>query len=483
MTMPPTAVCDRARQTRDARFDGLFFTGVRSTRVYCRPVCPAPAPKRQNIVYFPTASAAVDAGYRPCLRCRPELAPDIKPDDLTVRRALALISDGWLDEGTVESLAAQMQLSGRHLRRLFVDHVGAPPLKVHQTRRLLLAKQLLSETALPITDVGLAAGFASIRRFNSAFKDAFKVAPSSIRRGTALRAMPVDPCAIELRLAYRPPLDFAAALSTLAARALPGIERVLGGRAFERGVSAEGRAAWIRVTSVDSDHVPRRHELRLVARGLAPSAIHPLVGRVRRLFDLDADLEAAHRVLADDATLASSIAMRPGLRLVGTWDGFEAAARTVVVAHVGEAASRVVLGRLIDAFGTRVDGAPVGLDRTFPATDRIAVAPLESLLGATASMSSTLRALAAALRDRRFAFRSGRPLDECVANLVAATGISPSLARHIAVDAQDDPDASHGEDPQDARTAAWRPWRAYAALHLRTVNHEDECLTIDRNRT
>jgi AraC family transcriptional regulator, regulatory protein of adaptative response / DNA-3-methyladenine glycosylase II len=220
--MPPLAVCDRARQTKDARFDGLFFTGVRSTRIYCRPVCPAPTPKPQNIVYFPSAAAAAGAGYRPCLRCRPELSPGLQPNDENVRRALALIAEGWLEEGSVETLASRVNVSARHLRRLFIEKAGATPLQVHQAHRIAMAKQLLSDTALPITQVALAAGFASVRRFNDAFHSRCGMAPSAVRRRAAV------PLAdgIRLRLVYRPPFDFAATLATLHAHALPGIERV-----------------------------------------------------------------------------------------------------------------------------------------------------------------------------------------------------------------------------------------------------------------
>ena len=225
-TLPDREICDRARRAKDPRFDGLFFTAVRSTGIYCRPVCPAPTPKRENITYFANPAAATAAGYRPCLRCRPELSPEafaqVRED--AVRRALAMIAEGALQDGSTTALAARVQLSARQLQRVFLTHVGATPHAVHAPRRLLLAKQLQTETALPVTDVALAAGFNSLRRFNTAFKAGCGMPPSAIRRQASAAAVPSG--TLQLRLGYRPPLDFPLLLSFLAKRAIPGIERV-----------------------------------------------------------------------------------------------------------------------------------------------------------------------------------------------------------------------------------------------------------------
>jgi AraC family transcriptional regulator, regulatory protein of adaptative response / DNA-3-methyladenine glycosylase II len=464
MSMPPAAVCDRARQTKDARFDGLFFTGVRSTRIYCRPVCPAPTPKPQNIVYFASAAAAAGAGYRPCLRCRPELSPEIQPGDQSVRRALTLIAEGWLDDGSVETLAQRVGVSARHLRRLFLDKTGATPLQMHQARRVLMAKQLLTETSMSITQVALAAGFASIRRFNDTFHSRCGIAPSAFRR----RAPTLPGDGIRLRLAYRPPLDFAQTLAVLSERALVGIERVTA-MAYERNVSSASGAAWIRVTM---DAV--KPELILHAYGVRPPSIQALVRRVRRMFDLDADLSATHRVLQQDSRLAASIARRPGLRIPGAWDGFELA----VAAALGlseRAGEAPLLQALLDRYGTATGSAPKALDRKFPGSDVLATADLQTTIGAPARNAHAVRSLAVAVRDHRLDFSPGQHLDEFVDRFVACTDMPRSLAHFVAWRALGDPDAwplegstSDGLAVGDRAplSAAWRPWRGYAALHL-----------------
>jgi AraC family transcriptional regulator, regulatory protein of adaptative response / DNA-3-methyladenine glycosylase II len=459
MTMPPLAVCDRARQTKDARFDGLFFTGVRSTHIYCRPVCPAPTPKPQNIVYFPSAASAASAGYRPCLRCRPELSPGIRPSDENVCRALALISEGWLEEGSIETLASRVNVSARHLRRLFIDKVGATPLQVHQAHRISVAKQLLTETALPITQVALAAGFASVRRFNDAFHARCGIVPSAVRRRAAVPL--VD--GIRLRLLYRPPFDFTATLATLRANVLPGIERV-SATAYERNVGTGRDLAWIQVTSDAS-----KPELHLHAVGLRPEAIQPLVRRVRRMFDLDADLHAAHEVLRRDTRLAASIARRPGLRIAGAWDGFEWAVAVLLRAgpQAAAASAAPLMRLLIKRYGDTTADAEPGMDRLFPGADALAVADLEVTIGATRFTADALRRLALAVRDCRLDFSSGQPLDDFVERLVECTGMSPLQAHHVAWRALGDCDAWPVESGSPGPcAAAWRPWRGYAAMHL-----------------
>jgi AraC family transcriptional regulator, regulatory protein of adaptative response / DNA-3-methyladenine glycosylase II len=480
MSMPPPAVCDRARQTKDARFDGLFFTGVRSTRIYCRPVCPAPTPKPQNIVYFPSAAAAAGAGYRPCLRCRPELSPEIQPGDQSVRRAMALIADGWLEEGSVQTLAHRIGVSARHLRRLFLDKAGATPLQVHQARRILLAKQLLTETALPVTQVALAAGFASIRRFNDTFRARCGVAPSVFRRRAP--AEPDD--GIRLRLAYRPPLDFAHTLAVLRQQALVGLERV-SVAAYERGVGSGSASGWINVTA----HAAKP-ELLLRAYGIQPEEIQPLVCRVRRLFDLDADLSAAHQLLQQDPRLSPSIARRPGLRIPGAWEGFELAVATALGpgAKTGDPS---MMQRLLDRYGTPIGNAPKGLDRRFPSGEVLATADLERTIGAPPRHATTVRRLALAVRDGRLDFGPAQRLDEFVDWFVACTDLPASMAHLVAWRALGDPDAWPLEAlPGDGLasgapawpSAAWRPWRGYAALHLSTHSgRKDPALPIARD--
>ncbi|MBO9827828.1 DNA-3-methyladenine glycosylase 2 family protein [Xanthomonas sp. A2111] len=468
------ALYDRARQSRDARFDGVFFTAVRSTGIYCRPVCPAPPPKRSNVRYYPSAAAAAAAGYRPCLRCRPELSPEAQQQvgEEAVRRALALIAEGALQDASVAALAAELGISARQLQRLFVAQLGATPAAVHATRRLLLAKQLLTETALPITQVALAAGFNSLRRFNAAFLEGCGMPPSAIRKQRA-ESPGGD---LVLRLGYRPPLDFPAMLAFLRKRAIPGIERI-GEASYERVLGPCEASTRIRV---EAD--PQRHELRLHIAAADPRAIPDIVRRVRRVFDLDADLRAVHATLGEDPLLARAIARRPGLRVPGGWDGFEVAVRAVLGQQVSVAGAATLAARLVDRHGAARPGQPPGLDRAFPTPQALRDAPLEAI-GLPRSRAATIRALAQAVLDGRLSFRAGQRLDDFVAHAITLPGIGAWTAHYIALRALGQPDAFPAGDlvlqrmlgeggarlserATEARAQAWRPWRAYAVLHL-----------------
>ena len=471
--LPSPEICDRARAAKDPRFDGLFFTAVRSTGIYCRPVCPAPTPKRQNIRYYPSAAAAASAGYRPCLRCRPELAPEVQArgGEDAVQRALALIADGALEEGSLEQLAARVGIGGRQLRRVFLVHAGATPIAVHSTRRLLLAKQLLTETSLPVTQVALAAGFRSLRRFNAAFLDGCGMPPTAIRR---LRAE-APGGTMTLRLGYRPPLDFGLLLAFLAKRCIPGIERI-DERSYERVLGPANAPTWIRV-SAD----PIKPELRLEISGGDARAIPDIVRRVRRVFDLDADLRAVHEVFAATPMLAKAAKRRPGLRLPGGWDGFEVAVRAVLGQQVSVAGATTLARRLVDAYGEKIENARPDLDRIFPTPERLLAAPLEAI-GLPKSRAASLRSLARAVFDGRLDFRAGQRLDEFVERCTALPGIGPWTAQYVAMRALGHPDAFPAGDlvvqqvlggekrlserEAEARSQAWRPWRAYAVLHL-----------------
>lgn len=474
VTLPPSSVCDRAREARDARFDGLFFTAVTSTGIYCRPVCPAPAPKHRNIRYFATAAAAAAAGFRPCLRCRPELAPGAMAHRLgeaLLDRALAMIADGALQDGSVDDLATRLGVSARQLRRLFVERMGVAPLALHTTRRLLLAKQLLTETNLPATQIALASGFRSVRRFNAAFQEGCGLAPTQIRRTRSQATAD----GLTLRLCYRPPFDFAAMLGFLAKRAMPGLERI-DAHSYQRLAGTPEAPLRLRVTAD-----PRQPELHLRIEGADPRAIPDLVRRVRRLFDLDADLAPVHRAFAETPLLARGIAERPGLRVPGGWDGFEIAVRAVLGQQVSVAGATTLAGRLLRAFGMPCEGQDDGFDRLFPAPAALRDAPLESI-GLPRARAATLRALAAAVADGVVDFSAGQRLDEFVAHLCALPGIGPWTAHYVAMRALGHPDAfpagdlilrqvlgagtAISERECEARSQAWRPWRAYAVLHL-----------------
>jgi AraC family transcriptional regulator, regulatory protein of adaptative response / DNA-3-methyladenine glycosylase II len=476
--LPSREICLRAMAAKDARFDGLFFIAVRTTGIYCRPVCPAPPPKRSNIAFYANAAAATAAGFRPCLRCRPELSPDafaqVRED--AVRRALALIAEGALQEGSCEALAKCVGISARQLQRVFLAHVGATPHAVHATRRLLLAKQLLTETALSVTDVALAAGYNSLRRFNTAFKDGCGMPPSAIRRHASAAKAPSG--TLTLRLGYRPPLDFPLLLAFLAKRAIPGIERV-NANSYERVIGSIGASSWIRVRAS-----AERPELLLDIGNADPRAIPEIVRRVRRMFDLDADLSAVHAVLNEDATLRAAIAQRPGLRVPCGWDGFELAVRAVLGQQISVAGATTLARRLVETWGDARDaGAPVGLDRAFPSPECLRDAPLETI-GLPRSRAATLRALSAAVADGRLSFEGGQRLDKFVERATALPGIGAWTAQYIAMRGLALPDAFPAgdlvlqqrlapagiarlsESAAEARSQAWRPWRAYAVLHL-----------------
>ncbi|HOZ05076.1 MAG TPA: AlkA N-terminal domain-containing protein [Arenimonas sp.] len=472
--MPNHEICDRARMARDARFDGLFFIAVKSTGIYCRPVCPAPSPKPKNIVYYPNAAAASAAGFRPCLRCRPELSPNAmqhRYQDEWVNRALALIADGELQEGSVDTLAAKIGLSTRQIRRLFLSGLGATPIAVHTTRRLLLAKQLLTETSLPMTQIALASGFKSLRRFNAAFAEGCGMPPTAIRR---LRTE-APSGSLSLRLAYRPPFDFSLMLAFLAKRAVPGIEHVTE-TSYERVLGPIDNSTWIRVTAD-----PVKPELRLEISDTDPRMIHDIVQRTRRLFDLDADLQAVHQVLMNSDLLKTAIKRRPGLRVPGSWDGFELAVRAVLGQQISVAGATTLTRRLVEQYGEDRTVKREHLDRAFPKPEAMANAPLEKI-GLPASRAATLRSMAQAVIDGRIDFRAGQHLDTFIREFTNLPGIGPWTAQYVAMRALRQPDAFPAGDlilqqvmggdtrlsekETEARSQAWRPWRAYSVLHL-----------------
>ncbi|MEO6801199.1 MAG: AlkA N-terminal domain-containing protein [Rhodanobacter sp.] len=476
-TLPAHAVCEQARLSRDARFDGLFFTAVTSTRIYCRPVCPAPASKPANVRYYASAAAAEAAGFRPCLRCRPELAPGNAVwhrGEHVVARALKLIDAGELANQSLQQLAARVGVGARQLRRLFVAHLGAPPIDVYTTRRLLFAKQLLTETALPVTQVALAADFSSLRRFNAAFASANRMAPRELRR----QPRAVLGAGLVLRLVYRPPYDFDAMLAFLRTRALPGVEQVTE-RSYMRVFGPADTAGWLQLGAWPGD----KHALKLELHGAQPAQLLPLVTRLRRMFDLDADPRAIAATLGASKLLKPLLRKRPGLRLPGGWDGFEIAVRAVLGQQVSVAAARTLAARIVQRYGEAVSALlPAGLERLFPTPTQLADADLQQL-GLTTARAATIRGLAQALLDGRVDFRPDQLLEDFVARWVALPGIGAWTAHYIAMRALSHPDAFPAADLILRRAAAsdsaelstkalaaladaWRPWRAYAVIHL-----------------
>ena len=489
--LPDPQVCEQARLSRDPRFDGLFFTAVLSTRIYCRSVCPAPWAKR--VRYYRTAAAAEAAGYRPCLRCRPELSPadgTWRRGDAVLARALKLIDQGFLAEQPLAALAGRVNVGERQLRRLFVERLGAAPIAVHGTRRLLFAKQLLTETALPITEVALASGFGSVRRFNAAFQDAYRMAPRELRKKPP-RTAAGDAETLVLRLGYRPPYDFPAMLDFLRGRALPGVETVEAG-SYARVIAGEGGAphGWLRISAWPDAGRGEEHALKLELHAAQASRLLSITGRLRRMFDLDADPGAIAAVLSHDARLAPLLAKRPGLRIPSGWDGFEIAVRAILGQQVSVAAARTFAARIAQQFGEALDpcAAAHGLSHLFPGPARLADADL-ARIGLTRARADTVRAVARAVLEGRVDFNAERTLEDFVARWTALPGIGPWTAHYIALRALGHPDAFPADDlvlqkavpapapakaggsrmsaaALTARAEAWRPWRAYAVLQL-----------------
>jgi AraC family transcriptional regulator of adaptative response / DNA-3-methyladenine glycosylase II len=475
--------CYRAVATRDSRFDGKLFVAVTTTGIYCRPICPAPTPKRAHARFFPTAAAAQAAGFRPCLRCRPETSPDLgawRGTSSTVSRALGLIEAGALDNANVEALAERLGIGARQLRRLFCQHVGATPISVAQTRRVLLAKQLLHETSLPMTQVALAAGFGSVRRFNETFQSLYQRPPARLRRSGAAAQSAGNADAIRLRLAYRPPYDWDAILAFLRTRAIPGVESVQPGR-YARTIAVNGVSGVVMIEPGCGAHL-------LATVQCANVKILPvIIARVRRVFDLAADPVAIGAHLSLDPKLAPLVAARPGLRVPGAWDGFELAVRAVLGQQISVAAATRLAGALVAAHGTPVaDPAAqeLGLTHAFPAPGQIAGADL-GMLGMPGARRSALSSLAAAAVADPQIFGPRQDLETAIAQLRALPGVGEWTAQYIAMRELREPDAfpaadigllramnENGVRPSPAallaRAEQWRPWRAYAALHLWT---------------
>jgi AraC family transcriptional regulator of adaptative response / DNA-3-methyladenine glycosylase II len=474
--------CYQALKARDARFDGRLFVGVTSTGIYCRPVCPASTAKRENCRFFASAAAAQEAGFRPCLRCRPETAPEHgswNGSSNTVSRGLSLIASGALDEddASVDTLAERLGVGGRQLRRLFQQHLGASPIAVAQTHRVLFAKQLIHETSMPMAEVALAAGFGSVRRFNETFQALYARPPSALRRKAAERKSAEQ--GVSVRLRYRPPYDWNALLGFFRARAVEGVEHVDTER-YARTLCHAGDLGTLAIRHVPSDRA-------LVATIRFPNvrALPAIVARIRRQFDLAADVATIGAQLAEDPWLAPLVAARPGLRSAGAWDGFELAARAILGQQVSVVAARRLNAELVRLCARRVpsETASPGLTLVFPAPDDVLAADLTHLPVPGARRRALVHVAEAALAEPAL-FEPRPTTDETVARLTAVTGIGEWTAQYIALRAARDPDAFPASDLGLQRGAAlrlgerpsakallrhaerWRPFRAYAAEHL-----------------
>ena len=463
--------CFRAVRARDRRFDGRFFTAVASTGIYCRPICPVRPPKRENMRFYSSAAAAEGAGYRPCLRCRPERAPGLATIDAASRlagAAIARIEEYAVSNGKVSDLAAALGVSDRHLRRVTEAELGVSPIELAQTQRLLLAKRLLSETSLKLTDIAFASGFGSVRRFNALFKSRYGLNPRSIRRSPG--ATPGLTCQLD----FRPPFAWQSMLAYLRLRAIPGVE-VVDATHYRRTVTVANRQGWIAVSLADTGTA-----LEVEISPALAAVVGAVIVRVKHLFDLSAAPEAVGALLAADPMLKPLVKRLPGLRVPGAFDGFELAVRAVLGQQVSVKGASTLAGRWARTFGTPIETPFSALDRVAPSAERMRDVAAHKIraLGVVGSRARCLEALARAVADRQVFLSCAANLDEQIERLTRLPGIGAWTAQYIAMRALRWPDAFPDGDLGLLRAAnldrkalreraeCWRPWRAYATHYL-----------------
>lgn len=475
-------IYERARLSRDVRFDGQFFVGVRTTGIYCRPICPAVAPRSENVTFYPSAAAASEAGFRPCLRCRPECAPGTPAwygTSTTVRRGLRLISGGALDGGSIEQLADRLGVTSRHLRRLFTQHVGASPLAVAHTQRLHFAKRLIDQTNLPMSDIALASGFGSVRRFNDAFRKTYGRTPRELRRNSDVALD--EASALSVRLGYSQPFDWDGLLAFFAGRATPGVEQVVAG-SYLRTVTLGGGPGVIECR-LDPD----RQQVLLLLHGIETAHVFPAVQRVREMLDLDAPVAQVRALLQADAGVAALVDNQPGARVPGAWEGFELTVRAILGQQVSVKAATTLAGRIANRYGEKTalpaslrGRGSITLGRLFPTPAKLARARFNNL-GMVGSRVQTIRLLARAVINGDIDFETAQDPAEFCERLKTIKGIGDWTAEYVAMRVLKHPDAfpasdlgllkALGDEVQGAqellrRAEKWRPWRAYAALLL-----------------
>jgi AraC family transcriptional regulator of adaptative response / DNA-3-methyladenine glycosylase II len=460
--------CYQAVLSHDARFDGVFYVGVSSTRIYCRTVCTVKTPRRENCNFFSTAAAAEQAGYRPCLRCRPELAPGNARIDAVSRLAASAINrieDGLLTEKRLDEFAAEMGVTDRHLRRVIQSEFGVSPIELIQTQRLLLAKRLLTDTDLPITEIAFASGFASLRRFNALFKERYRLNPTELRKTRATAATETLIC----ELSYRPPFDWQSLLNYLKARALKGAETVEGNR-YARTIVEGKQTGWIAVEPVKGKSV-----LRVELSVSLAKAILPVLAGVKRVFDLKAE---PNRIAAQLGELAAS---NPGLRVAGAYSGFEIAVRAILGQQISVKSATTLAGRYVAQFGEPVETPFAALTHLSPTPHRVASAELSELtsLGIIGARAKSILALAEAVAAGKLVLSPGGNVEQTIEQLKQLPGIGEWTAQYVAMRALSWPDAFPHTDlgvykalgtnkPKRVLelAEAWRPWRAYAVMHL-----------------
>lgn len=472
-----------AFKTKDTRFDGRFFVGVASTGIYCRPVCRAKLPKFENCTFYDSAAMAEQAGFRPCLLCRPELAPGNAPVDATAslaHQAAKMLEDDCGSEQNIEVLADNLGCSDRHLRRAFNTEYHVSPVQYLQTRRLLLAKHLLTDTRLSVTDVAMAAGFGSLRRFNELFKKQYRLAPTALRKQLVNDKTPDDN--VTLALGYRPPYRWQQILGFLGDRAIPGVERIAGDEYLRtvRIVTSEQRHlyGWIKV-----GHRPDKHILTVTIDAALLSALPQVLARVRHLFDLSCDPGAVYETLAVMNQIRPGLCV-PGTRLPGCFDPFEMTVRAVLGQQITVKAAGTLAARLAGTYGTPVETGITGLTHVFPSPDDILalddpIADHLGPLGITGARAKTIQHLARIMKQDAVDFRHCAQPQAEINKLMDIPGIGAWTAQYIAMRAMGWPDAFPHTDygvkkalsprtPNEifALAEAWRPWRSYATVNL-----------------
>ena len=467
--LPTGGKLEQARKARDPRFDGRFFIGVRTTGIYCRPVCPVKMPREENVTFFDSAAAAIEAGYRPCLRCRPESAPGMpvwRGSSSTVTRALRLINDGALDQGSVAILCDRLGVTTRHLAELFANHLGASAKTVARTRRLQFAKKLIDETSLTMAEIALSSGYGSVRGFNDHFVQTYSRSPGSLRK-----ARLVSDGSVELKISFREPYDFQSLLEFYRIRAIPGVENVSvdnAGKSYERSFVLDGKSGHLSVSQSGN-------QLVCVVQGESTGSLMRIMRKVRLMFDVDAVPEEINSVLREDRVMRGLVKQRPGLRLPGAFDEFEIAVRAIVGQQVSVKGATTVMGRIADQYGTETE-----FGRVFPAPGILADLDPASL-PMPSKRARAIKLLAIAVADGELGF----DMDEQAfyEQVIAIPGIGPWTAQYICLRAYSNPDSFlHGdlvirkvaekilgissEKELINRAEAWRPWRGYAGMHL-----------------
>lgn len=472
-------VYERARLSRDARFDGQFFVGVKTTGIYCRPICPANPPKKENVSFYPSAAAACEAGFRPCLRCRPECAPGTpawQGTSTTVQRGLRLIADGALDDSSIEQLSDRLGVTSRHLRRLFTKHLGASPLAVAHTQRLHFAKRLIDQTDLPLHEISTAAGYGSVRRFNDAFRNTYGRTPRELRKRRRNPVVSSD--ALTVRLPWRNPYDWDGVADFLEGRATPGVEQVID-RCYLRTVSVGGSGGILECSPDDANE-----SLRVTVHGIPTASLFQVVQKCREIFDLDAPVGEISELLSADRHLGKLLKANPGIRVPGAWDGFELTVRAILGQQVSVKAATTLAGRIAARYGEKAPDSlsfPHFSPVLFPTAEKLARAHFNNI-GLVQTRIDTIRRVAQAVCNGALTFDHAQSPAEFRKSLMSIKGIGDWTAQYVAMRALKDPDAfpaadlgllkavgesgNAGVKKLQSRAEAWRPWRSYAAMLL-----------------